>query len=50
MLELTHFINEDKSYECGKVLLGESGDVADEGTSIDCNQNDQYKGYPQADP
>ena len=50
MMALTHFINENKSYECGEVLLGESGDVADECTGIDCNENDQYKSYPQADP
>lgn len=44
---LDGFIDEDNANQRGKGLLGEAGDVADEGAGIGGHQDDTQEGRPQ---
>jgi len=44
------FDDEDHRYEDGETFLGEASDVADQGTEIECDDQQQSNHCPHSDP
>ena len=47
---LNGFVDEDDRDKCREVLFGESGDVTDQSTGVQSDQNHENDGDREADP